>query len=162
MIFRAGVDLNSILKKLKDLLDAGCTVAVCGKDGRIVTDTDKGIRPLIKLIDGGEDLRGCSAADRIVGKAAALMYVLLGAREVYADVLAEKALEILRCNGIDAYYGELAPVIINRRGDSPCPMEIAVADTDDPEEAYSAVKACLLRLSEKNILKKRTPLDPTA
>lgn len=116
MIFRAGVDLDSILKKLKDLLDTGCTVAVCGKDGRIVTDTDKGIRPLIKLIDGGEDLRGCSAADRIVGKAAALMYVLLGAREVYADVLAEKALEILRRNGIDAYYGELAPVIINRRG----------------------------------------------
>lgn len=84
------------------------------------------------------------------------------AREVYADVLAEKALEILRRNEIDAYYGELAPVIINRRGDGPCPMEIAVADTDDPEEAYSAVKACLLRLSEKNILKKRTPLDPTA
>ena len=117
---------------------------------------------MIKLIDGGEDLRGCSAADRIVGKAAALMYVLLGAREVYADVLAEKALEILRRNGIDAYYGELAPVIINRRGDGPCPMEIAVADTDAPEEAYSEVKACLLRLSEKNISKKRTSLDPTA
>lgn len=75
---------------------------------------------------------------------------------------AEKAVEILRRNEIDAYYGELAPVIINRRGDGPCPMEIAVADTDDPEEAYSAVKACLLRLSEKNISKKRTSLDPTA
>ena len=40
-----------------------------------VTSDLRGIRPLLELLDSGRDFSGFVAADRIVGKAAALLYV---------------------------------------------------------------------------------------
>ena len=47
-------------------------------------------------------------------------------------------------------YDELTNMIINRAGDGPCPMEQTVAQIEDPNEAFEAIKQTLKRLrSEK-------------
>ena len=64
------------------LLEGGYTCVLCrGKE--IYTATARGVRPLVDWLDSGLDLRGFSAADKVVGRATAFLYVLLGVRTVH-------------------------------------------------------------------------------
>ncbi len=128
------------LNKLKELLLAEGYTCVLEKDGKIFTSRERGIRPLIDWLDSGEDFRGGTAADKVVGKAAAFLYVRLGIRKLYAEVLAESGLSVLRAHAIEAEYGTLTLKIINREGTDQCPMEKTVASIDAPEEAEIALR----------------------
>lgn len=137
------------LTKAKQLLHAeGYTCVLC-RDDRIYTSTRRGVAPLLELLDSGADLRGFSAADKVIGRATALLYCLLGVREVYGGIVSEAALETLQREGIRAEYGQLVPYIINRTGDGRCPMETATAHITDPREAPSAIRARLKELQSK-------------
>ena len=47
---------------------------------------------------------------------------------------------LIKC-GIAYKYDKITGYIINRAGDGICPMEKCVADIDDAEKAYAAIKA---------------------
>lgn len=115
------------------------TLAVC-RDGKLSVSTQRGIKPLLELIGSDEDMKGASAADRIVGKAAAMLYVLLGVRAVYAEVLSETARDIFEENQIEYRYETLTDHIINRMGTGLCPMEEAVKETNEPHAALKAIR----------------------
>jgi len=71
----------------RELLLAGhYTCVFCG-NGEILTDDRRGVKPLLDLLE--KDLSDFSAADKVVGKAAALLYRLLGIAEIYASVISE-------------------------------------------------------------------------
>ncbi len=127
------------------LASDGPTLALTDGEA-LITRRERGVKPLVELIDGGRELRGYIAADKVVGKAAAMLYAVLGIAELYACVASEGAVEVCRKRGIRLTYGTLAPHIINRRGDGSCPMEKAVADIDDPFEALAAVRKTLAAL----------------
>ena len=74
-------------ERAEKLLKEGGYTCVLEKDGRIFTSTERGIRPLIRLLDEGADFKGGFAADKIVGRAAAFLYVRLGIGGLYADVV---------------------------------------------------------------------------
>ena len=102
---------------------------------------ETGIKPVIMRMN--EDLyyfRGLSVADKIVGKASAMLFALSGAEYVYAHVLSQAGKEILEHYGIAYEYGQLTEYIVNRKGDGMCPMELTVKDIDDLSEAYEALK----------------------
>ena len=123
------------------------TCVLC-RDGTILTDTRRGIRPLLELLHSGRDLTGFSAADRVVGKAAAFLYVLIGIRALYTPVISAPALAVLERYSIPVTYGCRVAAIRNRTGDGFCPMETAVWDIDDPIEAREAVILALEKLSQ--------------
>ena len=127
------------LKKAVGLLHTGGYSCVLMKGENAVTRTEKGVAPLLALLEDGQGYRGFVAADRIVGRAAAFLYVLLGVSEVYADVVSEGGVEVLARYGISLAYGEIAPCIINRKGSGPCPMDTAVCGIEEPEAAYRAI-----------------------
>lgn len=130
-----------MLARAKELLrEGGYTCVVC-KDSHVYTSELRGVKPLVVWYEGQDDFRGASAADRVIGKATAYLYVLLGVAEVYAGVISKPALEVLDAHGIVAQYGTLVDNIINRQGDGICPFEAAVADADAPEAAYAAIRA---------------------
>ena len=120
-------------------LDSGNYTCVVCKDDVLYFATDRGVKPLLNWLDSGLDLRGFSAADKVVGRATAFLYCLLGVREVYAGVMSRPAAQVLEANGITAQWGKLAEGIINRRGTGPCPFEAAVLDIQDPNEALAAI-----------------------
>ncbi len=129
---------------MNDLLSArqalqGHTLALC-KDGHIITDDQHGIAPMLSLIGKGENLAGYSAADLVVGKAAAMLFVKAGIRALYAAVLSESAAEFLKEHAVAVQFGASTPQIINRAGTGPCPMEQTVRDISDPEEGYRLLK----------------------
>ena len=78
--------------------------------------------------------------DKVVGRAAAFLYVLLEAKEVYADAMSEGAQEVFSTYGIRFGCGVLAKEIINRKGDGLCPMERAVQGIHNPGQALEAVR----------------------
>ena len=129
----------------KALLAEGYTLAlVCGEEA--ITSGERGIAPLLKLVTVGKRLEGFSAADKIVGKAAALLYVFLGVREVYAEVLSRDAKRVLEAHGIACSCAQCTEHIINRRGDGLCPMEQAVSGTESPEEAITLLRDTIERM----------------
>ena len=121
-------------------LDSGNYTCVVCKDDTLYFATDRGVKPLLNWLDSGLELQGFSAADRVVGRATAFLYCLLGVREVYACVMSRPAAQVLEENGITAHWGTLVNGIINRRGTGPCPFEAAVLDICDPNEALVAIR----------------------
>ncbi len=119
-------------------------------EDRTLTSRQSGIRPLLEWIAAGENVAGASAADKIVGKAAALLYVLMGVREVWAEVLSESGLAVFQSHGIRAEYAHLTPRIINRAGTGICPMEETVLSISEPSEALDVLKKTAARLREQS------------
>ena len=123
-----------VLRKAKETLESGGYTCVL-TDGTIVyTSKLRGVKPLVQFLESGTIPSGFSAADKVIGRATAYLYVLLGVREVYAQIISEPAAEVLRAKGIHVQYGTLVPNIINRKGDGICPFEAAVMEITEPVE----------------------------
>lgn len=134
------------LQRAQTLLKEGGYTCVLCLGERVHCSRERGVAPLLALLDGGEDCCGFSAADKVVGKAAAMLYCLLGVRRVYAGVISDAAVRVLRRNGIEVYRDRLVEHIRNRAGTGLCPMEEATRSIDEPEAALDAIRATLARL----------------
>lgn len=142
--------MSSNMTKARSLLDTGdYTCAVC-RDDAVYTATERGVKPLLNWLDSDLDLSGFSAADRVVGRATAFLYVLLGVKEVYARIMSRPAAEVLRAHGIAAEAGTLVDGIINRKGTGPCPFEAAVMEITDAREALAAIRAKMAQMQKGN------------
>lgn len=125
-------DARSILK------EQGYTCVLC-RESTVYTSRLRGVKPLAQWLQSGTDLRGFSAADKVVGRATAFLYVLLGVKEVHAAVMSRAAREVLEDQGITASWDTLTDHIINRAGDGICPFEEAVLEITDPHAALIAI-----------------------
>ena len=134
------------LSTAKKRLEEGQYTCILLDGDKEYPSTQSGIRPLLTWIGEGIDVQGYTAADVVVGKAAALLYCKMGVAEVYAGVISEPAKEVLEAHGISCAYGECVPYIINRKGDGMCPMEKTVWEISDPEEAVPALTAKIKEL----------------
>lgn len=135
------------LQNARQMLDAGGYTCVirCGEE--TFTATTRGVKPLVSWLDAGMDFSGGSAADKVVGKATAFLYCLLGVRAVYAHVMSQGAAEVLRAAGIEAQYGKLVPGIINRAGTGPCPFEAAVSHVAAPADALPVIHQKMVQMN---------------
>ena len=136
----------SDLNRARQMLSQGRYTCVLCRGASVYTDIRRGIRPLLELLDTGTDLQGFSAADKVVGKAAAFLYCLMGVGQVYAPIISHSAAEVLKAHRIPVQYDILVPAIFNRDRTGFCPMETAVREISDPQEALAAIRAVLAQL----------------
>lgn len=127
------------LLNAKNILKEGTFTCVLCKGESFYTSEDRGIKPLVSWYLSGEDFGLYSAADKVVGKGAAFVYLLLQIKNIYADVISESALKLLNNNGLYVEYNKLVPNIINRKGDGICPFEEAVLNVEDKEKAFKII-----------------------
>lgn len=127
---------------------SGHTICLC-KDGKCIFSDKRGIAPMMEFIAAGKDLSGYSVADLVVGKAAALLFVKCKIKSVFAKTLSFGGKDILEQNGVEYTFETLTDKIINRTKTDVCPMEKAVCNTSDPEEAYLLIRAKLNSLTGK-------------
>lgn len=139
--------MKNDLIKAKDLLESGGYTCVLCRDDIVYTSTERGVRPLLQWLDAKVDMAGYSAADKVVGNAAAFLYVLLKVDTVYAPVMSEAAIHTLERHGIQAIYDLAVEAIRNRRNTGFCPMETAVTGIDSPVEALTAIEERLKELA---------------
>lgn len=129
------VDLDNAKELLID--DRTCVLV---KGTSVLINKEKGIAPIMNYLNNGEDIKDYSVADRIVGKAAAYLFICAGIKEIYGEVMSTKAMEILNEYNIPFEYKIKTDHIINRKKDDICPMEKTVQDINDPIEAYITLK----------------------
>lgn len=122
----------------KGYLDEGDTCAIVGEN-LILRSKERGIKPLLAWLSAEENCVGAVAADKVVGKAAAFLYVLLGVAEVHARVLSEMSEKVFLQFGITYTFEEKVSAIRNRTDTGFCPMEQAVLDVDNPKRAYTVL-----------------------
>ena len=138
--------MNENLTKARRILESGNFTCVLCKGDTVLADDRRGIRPLLTFHRSDYDLQGFSAADKVVGKAAAFIYLLLGVEAVYAAIISTPAKQVLENGGVALTYGTEVPAIRNRTGDGFCPMETATKSISDPEAALAAIHRTLEKL----------------
>lgn len=137
---------NEIELVKKQYRKEGCTLLL-KKSESTLCFFDSGIKPLVDLIDKKTNVQSFFAVDKIVGKAAAFLYTILGVKGIFAFVTTKDALEILQSANIPIYYETLVTFIKNRSGTGLCPMEETVQNVKDARVALLAIKAKMAFLS---------------
>ena len=133
-----------ILEEEKDLT----LVLVLNKD--IYKSSEKGIKSLLQLLNSGKNYLNYSAADKIIGKAAAMLYKLLNINDIYGEVMSISAINFLEQNNINFKYKIKTNEIINRKGTGICPMEQTVLNIENTTEAKKLLENKLKELKIKN------------
>jgi len=128
------------IERAKTLLaDNDYTCVLC-KGNVTHTSNVNGIYPLIKFLSEDTDLKGFSAADKIVGKGAAMLFALAGVKEVFSNVMSEPAIGVFSANNILYSYNTVTKHINNRAGTGLCPIENTVMEIDNPQTAFDVLK----------------------
>lgn len=129
------------INDLKDiLLKENHTIVIYKSNASLIVSDERGVAPLMKLLtENKAQLKNSIIADKVIGKAAALLMIYGGVKEVYTPTISAPAIEIFNKHKIKLHYDKEVERIINRKGDGLCPMESLCMDVDDPEEAFRTV-----------------------
>ncbi len=121
------------------------------REGKVVhMDEGRGVSPLLRCYENTPELLlGCFAADKIIGKAAAMVLVLGKAGRVYGEIMSVAAWEYLRGRGIPASYGRCVDVITARDKKGICPIEQSVLAIDDPHEGLKKLKQTIVEMMKQ-------------
>lgn len=135
------------LNKAKELLKQGNYTLVLVNKEQVETDTLRGVHPLLNRL--GKNYSKYSAADKVIGKGAALLYVLLKIKHISCHIISKPALEVFQRYGIYVDYQELVDHIFNHQKNGYCPIEEATSFISTPEEALPLIYQTLRKLGEK-------------
>ena len=89
----------------------------------------------------GAKLEGSSVADRVAGKAVALLCVYVKVKAVYADVLSKNAKAVFERNSIQLEWKSLVANILDLNQSEICPFEKAAMEISNPIKAYLCFRA---------------------
>lgn len=121
------------------LITTKSTIAVVS-NGEVFTSQERGVKPLLFLLKEKKGfLKGASVADKVIGKAAALLMALGEIKEVHTLIISEPAIKVFEKHNIPCFYDKKVTRIVNRAGDGLCPMESLCLDVDDPQEAFTKI-----------------------
>ena len=129
------------------LKEKGLTLVIV-KNGQVLFQTDSHrISGFIDAIEQvGCRLTGAAVADRVVGKALALLCVYAEIHEVYAEVLSEKAKMLFEQYNVVCQWQQLVDNVLDLTKTGVCPFEEAAAEISDPENSYVVFKALLAKM----------------
>lgn len=113
------------------------------KEAEVIFETrSHGISGFLKAVQEFEDrLMGASVADRVVGKAVALLCIYAEVSGVYASTLSRKAKQLLEENAIHVEWVDLVENVLGTDKATVCPFEKTAAEIADPRDAYRKLKA---------------------
>ena len=135
------------LEQAKSLLITSASTIAVVSNGEVFTSQERGVKPLLHLLSEKKGfLKGASVADKVIGKAAALLMVLGEIKEVHTLIISEPAIKVFEKYNIPCFYDKKVDRIVNRTGDGLCPMETLCLDVDEPVEAFTKIKEKLSKM----------------
>lgn len=152
-VFVKGFDVQRVVTPIGEadlaaemlkLIDSGESIVVAKHGVIIARAKGEGISPAIDMLDAAK-LSGAIVFDRIVGRAAAAIFVSGGAKSVYAKVMSKSAKEFLEANKVAASHLELVEKIQNRVRNGVCPMEKTVENLDKVDEMVESLRKKLIK-----------------
>ena len=137
------------IAKLK-LREENLTLVIV-KKGKVVFQTSMpGISGFLQVIQKKKSLVGASAADKIVGVAAALLCVFSGVASIYALTISEGGIKVLEDNKINCVFEKKVRNIMNRNKNDVCPFEKIAKTSQSPDDAYVKLKFLANQLMKKS------------
>ena len=132
-----------------ELKTKGLTLIIV-KKGKIIFKTkDHKIAGFLSAIDKfGKSLEYSSIADRVVGKAVALLCVYAKIKAIYAEVISTKAKKVLEKSHITHEWNSIVSDILNLEKNRVCPFELKAMSISDPEDTYFELKNMLESLKD--------------
>ena len=132
----------SNLEIAKEILRGRDYSLVIVRDGRIIyASRYHGIGGILQAIEELDNrIKGASVADRVIGKAAALLLAYSKVKDAYALVISRSGLETLRSHGIQVDYESLVPKILDRSGRGICPFEKLTLEIDSPRLGFEVLR----------------------
>lgn len=120
------------------------------KNGEIIFENSShGISGFLEAIEKcGDKLEGASVADRITGKAIALLCVYSNVEAVYAVTLSRKAKTLLEEYKVYHESDELVENILNMSKTDTCPFEKLAEEISNPKDSYGKLKALQTSLKQ--------------
>ncbi len=128
----SGETKNMLKEQLKD------SSLVVYKNNETETFNEKGVEPLLNYLDKS-DFKGAYMFDRVVGRAAAYLYVYGEADYVYAATISKPAIEILKKNHIKYEAENVVDEIQNSSKTGLCPFEELTKDALNATQAYGLI-----------------------
>jgi len=131
------------LEVAKKRLNERSLTLVVVKDAEIILETDlRGISGFLEAIKKfGDGLEGTSVADRVSGKAIALLCVYARVNAVYALILSKGAKSVFEKYAIHHEWKELVENILDVKKAGICPFENLATEISNPRDAYRKLKA---------------------
>jgi hypothetical protein len=126
----------------KEILgNKGVTLVIVKEEKILFKSDSSGIRGLLQAIEKlKKEMYSSSVADRIVGKAAALLLAYSHVNEVYASVLSKEGLKVLEENRIKVECSNLVQTVLDRTGKNICPFEKFSSEIKSLDKAYKQLK----------------------
>lgn len=123
-----------------DFFSDGETTLVIINNENVARYRQRGIADLYKIVgNGGKELHNAVVIDKAIGKAAAALLVIGGAKQISTPRISAPALKMLSNAGIDVRYDAEVPLILNRTLTDVCPMERLCSESDDPREIFKLI-----------------------
>jgi hypothetical protein len=122
------------------------------KKGKVIFETKKqGISGFLQAIEKlDKNLVAASAADKIVGVAAAMLCVYAGVASVFALTISEEGIRVLENNNIACLFEKKVSNILNRDKNDVCPFEKLAMASGSSEEAYVKLKSLASQMMRKS------------
>lgn len=137
-------DLEIAKRRLKE---KDLTLSIV-KNGEMIFETaSSGISGFLEAIEKfREKVNGSAVADKVVGKAIALLCVDAKIKAVYAIILSKKAREVLQKYAIQHEWERFVEKILAQSKTEICPFEKLADELGSPTEAYAKFKALQTKL----------------
>lgn len=126
-----------------------CSCVVIQKGKVVAERMGMGIAPVMDLLENEPELlEGSIVVDKIIGKAASMLFVLGKVSAVHGLLLSKSAEKYLKVKKINVSCERCIDVISNRTGDGICPLEKSVSGINDEQKAYEVLKQTIARLKK--------------
>lgn len=140
--------MHDDLERAKEMMIFDGYTCVITLDGVAFKSKEKGLQPLLDWMYSGNKYTGWRLCDKVVGRAAAYLHIILGVREIYADVISAPAKQLLEENNVAVNAAEIVPEILNETMDGPNPLETAVENITDVNDSIMAIELAIKRMNK--------------
>lgn len=136
--------MKDIDKAVTMLEEERLTLAIVKDNNIIFTSSEKGIKPLFTAVKKyKQELKNASVADRVTGKAAAMLCDYVGIKQLKTKLISENAVNYLEKTNIIYEFNEKTPYIKNRDKTGMCPIETLSLKSDSIFELIKHIESFL-------------------
>ena len=119
------------------LVENDASLVVMFKNGEIREFYNKRVIDIVSILKTDKNaLKDAIVADKVIGKVAAALFTLAGAKEVYGKTMSKYGMQVFKNNNIKYSYTEEVEYIINNDKTGMCPMENKFKDENDLNVIY--------------------------
>jgi ferredoxin len=118
---------SDLLSEMQKLVESGESIVVARHGVIIAREKGRGLKPAMNMLDA-KKLSNAVVFDKIVGRAAAAIFIEGGVKKVAALVMSAQAKELLSLYGVESKALKVVDQIENRSKTGTCPMESAIED----------------------------------